>query len=534
MKFRGLLCATACALKAAAALGAPLMTRHVPAAADLAHYAGAARADQVMHLAITLPLHHEAALDRFLADLSNPKSPRFRHFLQGSEFADRYGPTPAEYAALLDFVRRHGLALRQTAKNRYLVAVDAPVSAVEQAFHVRIGLYRHPDGSRLFYAPDREPTVDMAVPVLHVSGLDDFNLPVSHAVRGDARNAAIFPHGGTAPGGNYSGTDLRTAYYGTSKALTGVSQTVALVEFAGWNPADVTQYFTNLGQTSRVPVIGISVDGTSLSCTGTCDDFEQALDIEQVAAIAPGLKQISVYVGSTAVTILNSIAADDKARQISSSWAWAPEVATDTPVLKQFAAQGQSFFVATGDTGSQLATGGIWPADSRYTVAVGGTVLATNGAGGPWLAETAWVDSGGGVTPDGIALPSWQKPVVTKAMGASLKLRNVPDVAADANYDSYACYDGTCNGGNGGTSFAAPRWAAFLSLVNEQAAISKLPFVGFVGPDLYTIAQGTSYATALHDITQGANDKYAAGAGYDLVTGLGSPQPGLIPALLGN
>ena len=111
-------------------------------------------------------------------------------------------------------------------------------------------------------------------------------------------------------------------------------------------------------------------------------------------------------------------------------------------------------------------------------------------------------------------------------------MRNSPDVAAEANTDNYICYDGACAGGWGGTSFAAPRWAAFVALVNQQRVAHGMSVLGFINPTIYPIGLGSSYSTDFHDITSGSNGTYSTQKGYDLVTGWGSPNgTGLINAL---
>jgi subtilase family serine protease len=173
-------------------------------------------------------------------------------------------------------------------------------------------------------------------------------------------------------------------------------------------------------------------------------------------------------------------------------------------------------------------------------VAVGGTVLTTNGAGGPWQSETAWLDSGGGPADDGFAMPSWQAGVANSFNQASTTIRNVPDVAAEANTDNYLCDQGSCTGDYGGTSFAAPRWAGFLALVNQQVVANGNSTLGFVNPVVYSIGAGTNYNNDFHDITSGNNSNghgqsYNAVVGYDLVTGWGSPNgQNLIYALAGS
>jgi subtilase family serine protease len=101
-------------------------------------------------------------------------------------------------------------------------------------------------------------------------------------------------------------------------------------------------------------------------------------------------------------------------------------------------------------------------------------------------------------------------------------LRNIPDVAAEANTNQYSCYDGYCSGGNGGTSYAAPQWAGFTALMNEKALSGGGTTLGFLNPAIYRIGIGADYQSDFHDITSGSNGKYSAVTGYDLVTGWGS------------
>ena len=159
----------------------------------------------------------------------------------------------------------------------------------------------------------------------------------------------------------------------------------------------------------------------------------------------------------------------------------------------------------------------------------------TASAAGPWEAETAWVDSGGGISPDKIKIPSWQKlPGVINSSNQGSKLyRNGPDVSANANFTFYTCADQKPCQANayGGTSFAAPMWAGFIALVNEQLAAKGKPSIGFLNPTIYSLNVTSSYGIGFHDITSGTSGSYSAETGYDLVTGWGSPQPGLINLL---
>jgi len=197
------------------------------------------------------------------------------------------------------------------------------------------------------------------------------------------------------------------------------------------------------------------------------------------------------------------------------------------------AAQGQTFFAASGDSSTWSSKVEAWPADDANVVSVGGTDLVTASAGGAWTSETAWLDSGGGISPDKIAIPAWQQlsGVINSSNKGSTVYRNGPDVSANANFSFYVCADQTTCTANsyGGTSFAAPMWAAYLALVNQQLAANGQPAAGFINPAIYS-QNGANF----HDITSGTSGSYSAVTGYDLVTGWGSPTPSLISALAGT
>jgi kumamolisin len=126
--------------------------------------------------------------------------------------------------------------------------------------------------------------------------------------------------------------------------------------------------------------------------------------------------------------------------------------------------------------------------------------------------------------------------VINASNNGSTTYRNGPDVSANANFSFYVCADQTACTANeyGGTSFAAPMWAAYMALVNQQAALKGNATLGFINPSIYAIAagSGSSYSADFHDITSGTSGSYSAVPGYDLVTGWGSPNgSGLITAL---
>lgn len=520
----------------------PTLTRHVREvtrdgeAPSLGHLPLA----QVIQFDIVLALRHQPELENFLQDLYDPSNPSYRHFLTVDEFTARFGPSQEDYDALIRFGKASGFTLINGSRDSMDVQFKASVANIQKAFHLTMGLYQHPTENRTFYSPDREPTLDLPFQVWHISGLDNYSIPRPAIVH---RNAVAKSDvvTGSCPQNSYCGSDMRAAYYGAT-ALTGTGQTVGLLEYAGYDIADVNTYFRNANQTLTVPVDGISTDGSTLSCLASndCDDTEQTLDITQAVSMAPGLKALYVFVGNTDTAILSSMSTHSPlSAQLSSSWTWTPaDPSVDDPFFEKFAAQGQNYFQAAGDSGSYSGSS-PWPADSAYVTTVGGTDLQVTGPGGTWSSESAWSDGGGGYFGgDDILIPSWQQTpgVITSTNHGSTTYRNSPDVAAEANFDFYVCADqqGCTANYYGGTSFAAPMWAGYLALVNQQALANGNPVLGFINPAIYSLGIGANYASAFHDIKSGSNG-YAAVSGFDLATGWGSPNGvALVNALAGT
>jgi subtilase family serine protease len=500
--------------------------------------------NQRLRLAIMLPLRNQDELTSLLKRLYDRSSPNYRHFLTVAQFAERFAPTKRDYQTVVKFARSKGFTVTNEPANRMLVHLDGTVSQINKAFHVTMTNYRHPTENRRFYSPDREPSLELGVTVAHIAGMNNFSLPRPKFKRAPPtfRRTSV----GSGPGSAYLGNDMRAAYYGGT-TLTGSGQAIGLLEFDGYNLSDVTASFA--GASNSVPIHNVLLDGATAGSDG--DDGEQVLDIVQAASMAPGLSQVRVYIapsnsqiGVGDVDIFNQMATENIAKQLSCSWGWNPDDTTQLdPIFQEFAVQGQNLFVASGDAGAYTgsnATDSSYPAESVYVVAVGGTDLTTNGAGGPWQSETAWADSSGGPADDGFAIPSWQTGLTNSANQASTTVRNVPDVAAEANTDNYTCDQGTCSGDYGGTSFAAPRWAGFLALVNQQATSGGKSSLGFLNPAIYSIGQSPSYNNDFHDIASGNNkngqgQSFNAVVGYDLVTGWGSPNgQSLIDELSGS
>ncbi len=546
----------------------PLLTRHVRdgVANGQALSVGRLPATQSLQFDIVLPVRDRAALQNFVQQVKDPSSPFYHQFITPQEFTARYGPSQEDWDSLVAFAKANGFEIVGGTRDSRDLWLTGSVGNIEKAFHVILGVYKDPNEDRTFYSPDREPTANLPFQLWHITGLDNNSKPHPMYVKKSdyAKAHGIDPkkvHSnatGSGPSGSFLGSDMRAAYY-QGTALTGTGQNVALFELAGTDLADLTTYYNNVGQTEPYTPTLVSTGGYATTCvygsggSSACDDTEQTIDLTQEMGMAPGSTMLYMYVcgnvkangtgnfsDSACISAMVTNTAAPLSKQISCSWGWTPaDASTLDPYFEQMATQGQNFFVASGDSSTWSASNEAWPADDANVVAVGGTDLTTSGAGGPWSSETAWVDSGGGISPDSIAIPSWQKisGVINSSNKGSTTLRNGPDVSAEANFDFYYCADQkACSTGLGGTSFAAPMWAGYLALANQQAAANG-ETIGFINPIIYAQAAtgGTNYSTLFHDITSGTSGSYSAVTGYDLVTGWGSPKTtGLINLLAGS
>lgn len=531
-----------------------LLTRHVREVvhSGQAPLVGHLPATQSMRIVLVLPHRNQSGLDDFLKEVYDPTSANYRKFLTVDEFTARFGPTQEDYDSVIQFAKVNGLTVVKTSRNHMNVDVTGPVASIEKALHVTMGVYQHPIESRTFFSPDREPTTDTAMQLWAIGGLDNYSRPKPAFTKLEEKenvksNATI----GSGPSDSFLGSDMRAAYYvngNSSATLTGTGQSLGLFEFIGTDLTDLTTYYKNVGQTNNVPITLHSVDTQSTLCKEpTCDDTEQTLDMTQALGMAPGMSSLVMYIGTGGLSgqtlddagILNGMAtASPLNAQLSCSWLWTPsDFTTDDVYFEEFAAQGQNFFVAAGDSGTWSSSGFYWPADSVYVTAVGGTDLDTSSAGGPWASETGWIDTGGGVGPDDFTIPSWQVTAAAGCSKCSQKFRNGPDVSANANFTFYVCADQKACSANlyGGTSFATPMWAGYLALTNQQYLLNgATTTLGFINPALYAIGEGSSYDTNFHDITSGGNTDGTT-VGYDLSTGWGSPNgDSLVNSLAGT
>ncbi len=526
-----------------------------PASANVLPPTGRLPAAQQLHFAFALSLRNQGELTELTRQLYDPASTNYHKFLTSPEFTARFGPTEADYAAVSNFAVTNGFSVARTHPNRLLLDVAGRTADIERAFGITLRIYRHPTEARNFFAPDADPSVPTNLPVADLCGLSDFALPQPQSHMIDPKKITPLNYDGSGPSGEYRGADFRNAYAPGSR-LTGTGQVVALAEFDGYYPGDITSYEAQCGYTN-VPLTNVLMSGVTGNPSANANHVgEVSLDIELAIVMAPGLSQVIVYEGQTNAAdpydVFNKIATDNLAKQISCSWGWevpprwywkSPDHATTLDsILSEMVVQGQAFFQASGDsdayTGNNAlsTTTGPIPVDSPYVTSCGGTALTMSGTGSAWSSEAVWnrgnnIGSGGGSSPN-YPIPVWQTNVNASiaANGGSTTERNIPDVALTADA-VYVIYNGGTSGSFYGTSCAAPLWAGFCALANQQALASGFVTnsIGFLNPALYAIAAGTNYPACFHDITTGNNigtntpGLFYAATGYDLCTGLGTP-----------
>ncbi|MFG2379326.1 protease pro-enzyme activation domain-containing protein [Streptomyces sp. NPDC048504] len=476
---------------------------------------GAVSAAKRISVAISLTPRNDKSLDTFVADVSNPRSSSYGHYLTKAQFAARFGRTDAEVKQVKEYLRAQGLTVGKVHSGNLLVDASGTAAQLERAFGTKLSTWKDTKSGRAFYANETAPTLPTGIAGL-VSDVTGLNNRAQLHHQGSAK---VNPHNG--PGGGYTPAQIKGGY-NVSSTYTGSGQKIALLEFDGFAQSNITKYDTNYSLGSPTPTVS-KVDGGS----GALGDgqVEVELDIEVLHAIAPKAN-VTVFEGPNSdageVDTYQAIV-DSGIPTTSISWGASESQRTTSninavdAVFKAGAAEGLGFYAASGDDGSDDAGDGTttvdYPAADPYVTGVGGTTLTVTSANA-WSKETAWSGGGGGKS-SVFKIPSWQTAVQKTAGGG---YRQVPDVSALANPSpGVSIYSQGSWGTVGGTSAAAPEWAAFGALYNQQAAAAGKANLGFANPALYT-ASGTGF----HDITSGSNGAYSAASGWDFTTGWGS------------
>jgi subtilase family serine protease len=319
------ICCTAIHFSATASVqSAQTLRGHVPPAVKKSGLQPIARlsGNEELRLAIGLPLRNADALASFLARLYDPASPEYRRYVTPQQFTERFGPDQKDYEAVIAFAEAHGLRVVGLHPNRVILDVSGSAEHIERAFHVVLRVYPHPNEARTFYAPDAEPSLDLDVPVLSISGLDNFSVPRPMNVRAAPIDGSkqSNPLLGSGPSGMYMGNDFRQAYV-PNVSLTGVGQTVGLLEFDGFYAKDISDY-THLAGLSRLRPTTVLLDGFNGTPSNSGGNVEVALDIEVAYSMAPGVAGIIVYEAGPFGNwhdIVNRMATDNLAKQLSCS-----------------------------------------------------------------------------------------------------------------------------------------------------------------------------------------------------------------------
>ncbi len=493
-----------------------------------------------LQLSISLNLRDRAGLDALITSQNDSQSALYHHYLTPQQFKNAFAPTQATVDRVVAYLQGQGLHVLSVASNNALVSASGSVATVERAFGVTLNDYQL-DG-RIAYAPTTDPSIPdtLGDTIVDIEGLD--NLVSSHHSSSITRSRQA-----TVPAKGYTPAQLRTAYDANTLMNnngSGSGQTVALFELDGYKPSDIATYLNtyHLGTPKYSDVL---VDGaTNTPGSGA---IEVELDMEVMSALAPDAAQ-KIYIApntlSSSNDIYNRIVTDDQAKVVSSSWglcelfSGSAELITLDNIFAQGAAQGQAFFAASGDSGAYDCQGLSTlevdsPASDPHVVGVGATSLQTS-SDGTYGNESAWSNASKGTGGGGGVSAFFTRPAYQKGPNLTTLNREVPDVSADADpqtgysvYCTVAIDAPICteNGWTvvGGTSAAAPLWAALATDTNEYLIHQGKPTLGSASASLYALYTTSQPYNAYHDVTTGNNLHYQATKGYDLATGLGSP-----------
>src|SRR5579863_7439971 len=345
----------------------------------------------------------------------------------------------------------------------------------------------------------------------------------------------------TPPTTAFTPSQIRHAYGFDLITNQGAGQTIALVD--AYDDANAGSDLTVFSQQFNLPACTTSngcfrqlYSSGKKPAANANWAVEIALDIEWAHAIAPQAKIMLVEAPSNNLSDLLSgvdFAVRNGASVVSMSWA-STELSSERSLDNHFVATGVTFLAASGDSG----TGVNYPAASPDVIAVGGTSLTLDKSGN-YSSESAWSGSSGGISKyEYEPLPQAQLPIANDIHG----MRGVPDVSYNANPGTgYAIYDSIGVSGYsgwfqvGGTSAASPQWAALIAITNSQRVAARKANMSATGTSVYAVGK-SSLSTNFHAVTTGTNGSCGticdASAGYDYVTGLGTPQSKvLIPAL---
>jgi kumamolisin len=352
--------------------------------------------NEIFDLSIVMPLRNEWQLDMWLLDVTNPKSPNYQKYLTHDQFVDQYAPTEDEIDWTINYFESQGIEIRSVAKNRMILSARGAVANINAVFNTEIHHYFTIDGDR-FYAPAYELQVDDLINILGVLGLENrIQARPNFKILKDKNLQKGIPEAGQIQG--YVPSQITTAY-SVPSGLNGSGQTLAVFELDAFTMSDITGY-EQAFNLPNVPIKVVTVDGGPGAPGGGA--IEVTLDIQLMIALAPGAAQIIVYEGPNSgqglVDTYNKIATDNLASSISTSWGMLESSSNgsitnaENQIFKQMAAQGQSIYSASGDSGAYQNGSTLSvqdPSTQPFMVSVGGTTLTLN-SDNSYKSEKTW------------------------------------------------------------------------------------------------------------------------------------------------
>src|SRR6266478_2656612 len=550
---------------------------------------GPADPNQPISLAFGLRPRNAVGLARYAQDIARTTSVNYHRYLTPAQVAGAFGPDKGIYNAVLQFLETSGFTITHEYSHHLLITFSSTIGQVEQVFHVTINNYTAPDG-HIFYANNTDPLLPSSLPgaIQSISGLNNAThlyhpMAAGHALSTPAIKLNALSCPGPGPGnpgvpGSYLTPNQTAAAYNLNELYSagyrGEGQTLALFELDTFQASDLSNYVSCFGHGHTAIQTVVTGKGAVPTDGGV---LEVELDAELVLSAAPQLGILRIYEAANDTADINAEWAQiiaDAPPIVSTSWGdceksvGQQEAQQENTFFAIAATEGESIFAASGDSGSagcafdtpppppftRLHAGD--PAAQPFVTGVGGTSLYLNSQGA-YNSEIVWNNlpqgtntggaSGGGISQFWTA-PSWQNaPGVTNFSSGKpcnaptgTICRESPDVSLNADpndgylvYCSSAAAHCSSTGGwyiVGGTSAAAPMWAAMMALTNEMSLRKGNFSLGYINPLLYQAASiPSTYTASFHDITSGKNDYnhlnnglYPATTDYDMATGLGS------------
>jgi sugar lactone lactonase YvrE len=461
------------------------------------------------------------------------------------EMESSYRPQKTHYTEISRWLEKQGFEITLVDHTHTTIFARGKIKAVAQLFQVEFGRVATPEGE--FTSALSAPIVParFAEFILSINGLQPQLRPQRAATTEFTPIQPRKTDKGILPGGAgvaITPKDLAAAYRLPTQ-YDGAGQTIALIEMSGVNLSDLSAYWTAMDvkqSTSNLTIIGSSALSKDTSLFA-----EATLDVEWAGALAPAAK-LRVYVASDSFDATNTQILNDRVANgipisvLSISFCslesdLSPgQIAASAQIYAQLAAAGVTTFASSGDTGTNAAIaggGGAYNANFPLIVAYPASDPSVTGVGGTTMSldqnynnkgEVVWsyIQTGGPHASGGGISTVFSKPAWQTGHSAldSATMRSVPDLAAIA--ESGAAYMAGVWGTVGGTSLSAPIWAGIGALLNQARATAGTAPIGLLNSYIYSATLNRAFT----DITLGMNGAYTAGAGYDLCTGLGTPQ----------